>query len=253
MGRAAHAGGVKPPQGGNQAPVGAAYLEIGGVRRAMISAARVSVLAAATGATLLIVGTAVEPATAQDNDCKADIVKATGRGKFRPFTKTKELEGKGSAMADAVTTWQREVAASFGERWKLWSEAKDKSFECGITQGKILSGLVQCTIRGRPCATPESAPAPAVVAGSDKGTGRKAGDRDDDDDRHVHPGGRSWRYRQEMARQEYLANWRERREDWAWQREKARQRYLENARDRREEYGWARVNERERWLARERD
>ena len=216
----------------------------------MVSAARVSVLAAAAGAALLMAGTVSEPATAQDNDCKADLVKATGRGKFRPFTKTKELEGKGSAMADAVTTWQREVAASFGERWKLWSEARDKSFECGITQGKILSGLVQCTIKGRPCATPEP-PAPAVVAGSDKPGGRHA-DRDDDD-RHVRYGGRSWRYRQEMARQESLANWRERREDWAWQREKARQRYLENARDRREEYGWARASERERWLARERD
>jgi hypothetical protein len=219
----------------------------------MVSAARVSVLAAAAGAALLIAGTAVEPATAQDNDCKTDLVKATGRGKFRPFTKTKELEGKGSSMADAVATWQREVEASFGERWKLWSEAKDKSFECGITQGKILSGLVQCTIKGRPCATPEP-PAPAVVAGSDKGSAARRGDRDDDDDnRHANRSGRSWRYRHEMARQESLANWRERREEWAWEREKARQRYLENSRDRREEYGWARANERERWLARERD
>jgi hypothetical protein len=213
----------------------------------MIAAARVSVLAAAAGAALLVAGPWAQPAAAAD-ECKPDTVTATGRGKFRPFTKTKELEGKGSAMADAVATWQREVAATHGDRWKLWSEAKDKSFECEPTKGKILSGLVACTIHGRPCATAEPAPAPAIVSG----TGEKGGGRDSDRGVGV-VGGRSWRYRQEMRRQQTLANWRGRREEWAWEREKERQRYLERLRDRAEEVGWERANARERWLARERD
>jgi hypothetical protein len=216
----------------------------------MISAARVSVLAAA-GAALLIASAWVEPAAAAD-DCKGDIVTATGRGKFRPFTKTKELEGRGSAMADAVATWQREVAATHGERWKLWSEARDKSFECEPTKGKVLSGLIACTIHGRPCATPEPAAAPAIVSGTgERGGARRADERGDRED--LPRWGRSWRYRQEMRRQEALANWRERREERAWEREKERQRYLERQRDRAEETGWERTNARERWLARERD
>jgi hypothetical protein len=216
----------------------------------MIAAARVSVLAAAAGAALVVAGPWAEPAAAAD-ECKPEIVTATGRGKFRPFTKTRELEGKGSAMADAVATWQREVSANHGERWKLWSEARDKSFECEPTKGKVLSGLVACTIHGRPCATAEPAPAPAIVSGTgERGRDSERGDRDE---RHAGVGGRSWRYRYEMARQQAFANWRERREEWAWEREKQRQRYLERLRDRREEAGWERVNARERWLARERD
>lgn len=215
----------------------------------MIAAARVSVLAAAAGAALLVAGPWAEPAAAAD-ECKPDIVTATGRGKFRPFTKTRELEGKGSAMADAVATWQREVAATHGERWKLWSEASDKGFECEPTKGKILSGLIACTIHGRPCAAPEPAPAPAIVSGTGE-TGRYSERRDRDERRHV--GGQSWRYRHEMERQEALANWREHREEWAYEREKERQRHLERLRDSSEEAGWERTNARERWLARDRD
>jgi hypothetical protein len=224
----------------------------------MISAARVWMLAAAAGAMLLFAGAPAGPATAQGpaappaqgDACKADVVTASGRGKFRPFTKAKELAGKGSAMADAVAAWQREVAATHGERWKLWSEAKDKSFDCTLTQGKILRGLVACTIHGRPCAIAEAPAAPAVVGGNDN-KGRRA-DRDDDD-RVGHVGGRSWRYRHEMRRQEALAQYRKRREDWGWRREDARQHYLERLRDRHEEVGWERTDARERWLARDRD
>ncbi len=76
----------------------------------MIAAARV-LGGAAAGAALLIAGATVEPVSAQGDACKTEYVTASGRGKFRPFTKTKELEGRGSAMTDAVTTWEREVAS----------------------------------------------------------------------------------------------------------------------------------------------
>jgi hypothetical protein len=220
----------------------------------MISAARVAVLAAAAGAAFLAAGASVAPATAQGDACKGEIVKATGRGKWRPFTRTKELEGGGAAMKDAVASWEREVASTHGDRFKLWSEAKDKTFDCQITQGKVLSNLVACTISGRPCAAPEVAPPPAVGGAQPERVSRADRDDDDDDnDRVLRYGGRSWRYRQEMRRQQALAQWRANREERRFSYEQERQRRLQRSRDQREEWGWERVNERERWLARERD
>jgi hypothetical protein len=223
----------------------------------MISAARVAVLAAAAVAAFLMAGAAVEPAAAQGDACKGDVVTSTGRGKWRPFTRTKELEGNGAAMKDAVAAWEREAASTHGERFKLWSEAKDKTFDCQVTQGKVLSNLVACTISGRPCATAESG-APASADDDRPGRAKvsranRDDDDDDDNDRVVRYGGQSWRYRQEMRRQDALANWRDRREERGFEREQGRQRRLQQARDRREEWGWDRTNTRERWLARERD
>jgi hypothetical protein len=216
----------------------------------MISAARVAVLAAAMSATFLMAGAAVEPATAQGDACKSDVVTSTGRGKWRPFTRTKELEGGGAAMKDAVAAWEREAASTHGDRFKLWSEAKDKTFDCQITQGKVLSNLVACTISGRPCAAPEEA---TPAAGTQPEQVSRADRDDDDDDRVVRRSGQSWRYRQEMRRQDALTRWRANREERGFEREQNRQRYLQRARDRREEWGWNRTNTRERWLARERD
>ena len=118
----------------------------------MISAARLLGLATAC-TTLLMAGALVEAASAQDEACKTDLVTAAGKGKFRPFTKTKELEGRGSAMADAVANWQQDVSEKFGEQWKSWSKAKDTTFDCAPTKtGKIIgSSFIGCTISGRPC------------------------------------------------------------------------------------------------------
>lgn len=216
---------------------------------AMIAAARV-LCGAAAGAALLIAGATMEPASAQDEACKSGYVNATGRGKWRPFSRAKELEGNGAAMRDAIAAWEREVAANHGERWKQWELAAGRSHECGITQGRVLNNLVQCTIRGRPCAAPETTPAPAVVAVPERPNAR---DRDDDRHIHIHYGSRSWRYQIEMRHQERLAEWRRRREDWAWRREEARQRYLQARRDGAEERARARADARERYLARWRD
>jgi hypothetical protein len=127
----------------------------------------------------------LEGASAQPGECKADFVAVSGRGKFRPFSKNKELEGRGTAMADAVADWEREVGDKFGKRWKLWSEAKDKSFDCAQAGGKVIDGLITCTIQGRPCASDaptggdgvtadKSAPRPlqTVDQGVDKQEGR---------------------------------------------------------------------------------
>jgi hypothetical protein len=95
--------------------------------------------------------------SASPDVCKAEIITAIGRSKFRPLSKTKELEGKGDAMADAVATWEREVSELFGQGWKHWTKATDKSFNCVSSQGKILSGGVACTVSGRPCGSATAA------------------------------------------------------------------------------------------------
>lgn len=210
----------------------------------MIAAARV-LFGAAAGTALLFVGAMVEPASAQGESCKDAYVNATGRGKWRPFSRAKELEGNGAAMRDAIAAWEREAADNHGERWKQWELAVGKSHECGITQGKVLNNLVQCSIRARPCAAPETGAAPAVVGAPERGDAR-----DRDDGRRTRYGSSSWRYQIEMRHQERLAQWRKRREDWAWRREESRQRYLQARRDRTEERERRRAEARERYYER---
>jgi hypothetical protein len=197
--------------------LGTSEMFVSGERFAMNSAARFLVLAAAC-TTLLVAGAAMEPASAQEV-CKDNTVTASGRAKFRPFTKTKELEGRGSAMADAVVNWQREVREKYGDRWDTWSRAKGTSFECAPTKtGKIIgSSFIGCTISGKPCSS-----------GSSKAA--DDGDRRDGRDR--------WRrrlrtaYEMEMAYQDRLAERRKRAEDRLWAREDRYQKYLARKRER---------------------
>jgi hypothetical protein len=95
--------------------------------------------------------------TASADACKADVITVTGRSKggIKRSTQTQEPEGKGAAMDDAVGAWEREVNGKFGEDWKLWAKAKDKSFDCAPARGIVLRA-VSCTVSGRPC--PSSAP-----------------------------------------------------------------------------------------------
>jgi hypothetical protein len=214
----------------------------------MIAVAKIAarvLVGAAAGAALLLADATVKPASAQEA-CKSEYVSATGRGKWRPFSRDKELEGNGAAKRDAIAAWEKKVAANLGESWKRWEFAKGQSEECGLTQGKVFSNLVQCTVRARPCPAPEKGAPPGVaVAVPEKGSGR---DRD-----VVRYAGTSWRYRIEMRHQERLAEWRNRRENWAWRREENRQRYLQARRDRTEERERSRADARERYYARWRD
>ena len=194
-------------------------------------------------------GALAVPAWAQDDACKTDVVTASGSGKFR-FFKTKALEGRGSAMADAVKSWEREVDAKFGERWASWSKAKDTSFNCEPTKtGIVGSRFIGCTISGRPCLAPAAAPPGGAVAADDDdkadtpARARRSAEREE-------YGGASWAYRREMARQNYLLAMRNRAETNGWEREKARQRYLEAARDRAEAHARERETGRQRYWAR---
>ena len=151
----------------------------------MISSPQFSRLAAACAA-LLIAGALAEPARAQDVTCKDDAVSISGRAKFRPFTKTKELEGRGAAMADAVANWEREVGTRFGAKWGTWSRATNTTFSCEATKtGKVIgSSFIGCTISGRPCA--RTSPLAGAIVEDDDGNEvrRPRGKRQrvDDDD-----------------------------------------------------------------------
>jgi hypothetical protein len=148
-----------------------------GGRLNMIAGARFLGLAA-TCAALLVASAWVDPARAQSEVCKPDVVTADGRAKFRPFTRTKELEGRGSAMADAVATWQQEVGAKFGEQWKMWSKAKDTTFNCAPSKpGKIIGGsFIGCTISGRPCSFTAPTGGRAEVGEEGRDRGRQRGE-----------------------------------------------------------------------------
>jgi hypothetical protein len=219
---------------------------------------RVFILAAAAGAVLLAAGMAGEPASAQEDACKSQPATASGRAKFRPFTKSKELEGKGSAMADAIANWQRLVSDQFGESYRLWTEAKDKSFKCEpMGEGKLISGnRIGCTITGRPCAHAEIAPG---VPGNkvivedlpEKGKRSSRNRYVERPARYISPESRreQRRYEREMELQMYLAEQRHKAENRRYEREMAYQRYLQRQRERREAIGWERENARQRYEA----
>ena len=144
----------------------------------MVWNARLPALAMA-GAALLLADALVAPASAQE-ECKNDLVTVSGRTKFRPFTKTRELEGRGAAFADAVPNWRRQVSTRCGEAWDRWTKAKDTTFTCEPTKtGKIIgSSFIGCTISGRPCfyPDPDDEKRGSVAQKRDR-------DRDGDDDR----------------------------------------------------------------------
>jgi hypothetical protein len=195
--------------------------------------ARVSslTLVALSGA-LLTMGLPMDEAAAQSQTCKTEAVSASGQAKFRPFTKTKELEGRGSGMADAVAKWEQKVSARFGEQWKKWSNASNTTFECAPAKsGKIIgSSFIACTISGRPCSTGGAGRSDSVVEreGDKRQAGsigpRRSGDGARARDKYAHI--RDGAYVREMIRQDYLQRQRDRAEKRAWQREDAKQRHL---------------------------
>jgi hypothetical protein len=214
----------------------------------MISSARLLGLGTACAA-LLIAGAGLSPAGAQADTCKADVVTASGKAKFRPFSKTKELEGRGSAMADAVASWQKEVGARFGQQWKMWSRAKDTTFDCAPTKtGKIIgSSFIGCTIKGRPCsfvARPGGGTA-ADDAGRARDKGRRGGDGEG-------PRHRDTVYDRAMAYQDHLTDERRKAEARAYEREMVYQTHLAAEREREAARAYQREMARQRHLADER-
>jgi hypothetical protein len=154
----------------------------------MMSAARILGLGAAC-ALLFATGQGVEPANAQPA-CKNDVITATGRGKIA-IRRQRQLEGGGSAMRDAVATWEREAESKFGDEFKSWDRARNAKFDCAPSG----TFTVQCTISGSPCHNSAERREPDRVVVRDRDDDRRgertrrsriseARRRDRDDDRY---------------------------------------------------------------------
>jgi hypothetical protein len=198
----------------------------------MISASRFLGLAAA-GTALVVAGALGVPANAQGPACKAEAITVSGKASFRPFSKTKQLDGKSAAMADAIAKWERRVGSKFGASWKTWARAKDATFHCEPAEsGKIIgSSFIGCTITGRPCAT-ASAAAAAPFPGRERSGGSSAAARTKGPPPPDTPpevsGNPRWSpdYDREMQQQERLAEQRRKAESEAYEREMALQEKL---------------------------
>jgi hypothetical protein len=132
-------------------------------------------------AAVLVMGTLVMSASAQrdrkddrpevgDERCKRELIKAGGKAAFAVFSRQRELEGRGAAMQNAITNWQREVRAKYGEQWMQYEQASDTGKDCqpsGI--GVVGRRIIRCTISGRPC---------KIVTEVDQASGTKGGDGD---------------------------------------------------------------------------
>jgi Putative peptidoglycan binding domain len=113
----------------------------------------------AAGAIFFWAGVTALPADAQEKGeerCKGNEVSAAGAATYL---------GTGRAKRLAITNWQREVLAKYGERFIDFNKAKDGRFECeraGI--GTVGSLKRRCIVRATPCrlaaTSPEEEPEP---------------------------------------------------------------------------------------------
>jgi len=99
----------------------------------------------AAGAVMLLAVQAM-PADAQqevEERCKIEPIRAAG-----PAT----ILGKGRARRLAITNWQREVRAKFGERYMDFNKAREARFECEAASIGTLGKFNQrCNVSGHPC------------------------------------------------------------------------------------------------------
>jgi hypothetical protein len=100
----------------------------------------------AAGAVLLLTGTLAMPADAQqevEERCKKEATRAAGAA---------TILGKGRARRLAITNWQREVRAKFGERYMDFNKSREASFECEAASVGALGRFNQrCIVSAHPC------------------------------------------------------------------------------------------------------
>jgi hypothetical protein len=209
----------------------------------MISAARLLGLAAVCAAPLMA-GALVEPASAQGEACKADIVTAQTSKRVVPV-------GEDEARRSAVTNWERQAASSFGERWKSWTKAKDTTSDCVPIKARLGVTYIRCTVTGRPCVTETADTPKGGVVVEDKVVRKRNGPPIVVKDRPIRH--QDWVYEREMERQRALEAERKRIETATYEREMARQKYLAEERRREEAAAWERELARQRYLAKQQE
>jgi len=115
----------------------------------------------AAGTILLLTAAMTLPAAAQQEEerCKNNEISAAGAATYLT---------KGRARRLAITAWQREVLAKFGERFTDFAKAKNGRFECesaGI--GTVGQFKKRCIVRATPCRLASVADDDTVTAADD--------------------------------------------------------------------------------------
>ncbi|MCB1381176.1 MAG: hypothetical protein KDK89_22825 [Alphaproteobacteria bacterium] len=87
----------------------------------------------------ILAGLVVMSATADAKTCRSEFV--AGHGHPR--------SNVGHAQASAIRAWRAWAEIEYGSRYKSWTRAEDKSYDCHPAPG--LGGKAVCTVRARPC------------------------------------------------------------------------------------------------------
>lgn len=105
---------------------------------------RVKGLLYGTAGAVLLTGALAMTASAQDERCKSEEIKASGKA---------TILGKGRARRLAIDNWQREVRQKYGERFMDYTKARQARADCESASIGTLGRLNQrCNVRGYPCA-----------------------------------------------------------------------------------------------------
>jgi murein L,D-transpeptidase YcbB/YkuD len=112
------------------------------------------------GATLLLTGMLAMPASAQEERCRSEAIKASGKA---------TILGKGRARRLAIDNWQREVRQKYGERYMDFTKAREARFECEAASIGALGRFNQrCSVSGHPCRIAAAADDDNVGEGDDR-------------------------------------------------------------------------------------
>jgi Putative peptidoglycan binding domain len=110
--------------------------------------ARYRLLIASLAAVLLAIVFAGD-VYAQDNRCKDEQIKASGKATFW---------GNKRATRLAIDNWQREVRQKYGEQFMDFTKARRVGVDCGSAGiGTIGSRMKRCNVSGYPCSTASDA------------------------------------------------------------------------------------------------
>jgi hypothetical protein len=92
----------------------------------------------------LLTGALAMTAEAQEERCKGEEIKASGKA---------TILGKGHARRLAIDNWQREVRQKYGERFMDFTKARQARSDCESASIGTLGSLnKRCNVRGYPCA-----------------------------------------------------------------------------------------------------
>jgi hypothetical protein len=117
------------------------------------------VVPVAAGTFLLLTGILTMTATAQEDRCKSEMVKAAGKA---------TILGKGRARRLAIDNWQREVRQKYGERYMDFTKAREARFDCEAASIGALGKFNQrCNVSGYPCTTAVAADDETIGSGEE--------------------------------------------------------------------------------------